>query len=187
MLTKTDAGLFDLPHEPGAAGFDAQYLKRRCRQAVAHWIERARPLTRGRGVYLQLPEVCFDLRGLSAGMAYAGNRRQPPRIRLNEELLRRYPREMIQHTVPHEVAHLVAHALGGRMDHGAQWQAVMRHFGKPATRCHQMQAQPARQHSKFRYSCGCREHVVGPQINARIRRGQVYHCRRCAGRLQLAS
>ncbi len=180
--------LFQLPHEPGAQRYRPDYLYRRCEQAVEHWLKRARRISHSRASDLPMPEVEFNLRGLNAGMAvFSGRRTSPGRIRINEDLLRRYPREMIQHTVPHEVAHLVAYALYRKTDHGEEWQSIMRYFGKPPTRCHQMQARPARQHKKYRYLCGCQEHLVGAQINARIHRGLVYTCRRCAEPLRSAA
>lgn len=176
-----------LPHEPDAHRYSNGYLKNRCCEAVAHWIEMATSLPGTENVRLTMPLVEFNLRGLNAGMACVAENGKVHRIRINADLLRRYPREMIQHTVPHEVAHLVTYAICGKMDHGREWRRVMKHFGKPPTRCHQMKAQPARRHSKYTYRCDCREHVVGPQINARIRRGQTYMCRRCSTPLRNAA
>ncbi len=160
-------------------------LQAQCVHAVAYWVQQARALPDAGADQLQVPEVLFNLKGLVAGIAVVP--RQPGsmcKVRINVDLLRRYPQEMIDNTVPHEVAHIVSARLYGHLGHGPAWRSVMAAFDKPATRCHQMQAQPARRHKKHRYACVCREHLVGPQINARIRKGTVYHCRRCAQPLQ---
>lgn len=167
---------------------DEADLQSACRRSVHHWVTRGNLWLAPFGKSLSVPDVRFNLRGLSAGMAVVPRRRATGAyLRINTDLLHRFPDEMINETVPHEVAHLVSHAFCGRLDHGKTWKQVMAHFGKTATRCHQMPATPARKQKRHPYLCGCREHRVGPQINARIRRGQVYLCRVCSQPLRASA
>lgn len=179
-----------LSEEDAFAGrqYTLEQLQDACRTAVGHWVDKAEKSLAEVGKQLPMPEVSFDLRGLSAGMAVISRKSTVNcRIRINTYLLQHYPREMMEQTVPHEVAHLVTYALHGKLDHGPEWRAVMDSFGVPAERCHQMQAVPARRHRKHKYHCGCREHMVGPGINRRIRRGYTYQCRYCSRALQPAA
>ncbi len=164
---------------------ESNLLRNQCISAISEWIKLAETMPAAQGNEFPMPEVLFNLKGLSAGIAVF-NRRSPERsqIRINEDLLERYPDEMLNHTVPHEVAHIVTAVLYGKLDHGPAWQSVMAFFDRPATRCHQMQAEPARRHKKHRYQCQCGEHMVGSKVNTRISKGKVYLCSKCTSPLK---
>lgn len=158
--------------------------------ATRFWTSRANTLfALDARTSVPVPEVRFDLRGRTAGLVvYQRERREPGVIRLNRELLRSHPREMLEETVPHEVAHVVARWLhGGRIKpHGPEWRSIMHAFGKQATACHAMRTRPARRVRYYAYACVC----AGPQYLSVIRhrrsqRGrQQYQCRRCGQRLR---
>ena len=158
-----------------------------CEAALHFWLAKAKDLWPGQAKWIK-PELHFDLNGLSAGMVVV--KRHPGlqiRIRINQDLLARYPKETLEETVPHEVAHYVAYLMHGKLTHGAEWRAIMEAFGKPATRCHQMQATPARRHKRHTYICDCQDHLVSTRMHNRIRRGNVYLCRSCQAPLKQAA
>lgn len=96
-------------HVPACESRDELMLRRRARRAVSSWIAHAQTYI-VEGAYLPVPVIRFNLLGHTAGMAVFtgsdGYSRQA-RLRLNPDLLKRYPEEMIDETVPHEVAHIV--------------------------------------------------------------------------------
>lgn len=102
-------------------------------------------------------EVRFDLKGRVAGMYCFSSSNPAPYYRINEDLLRRYPVEMIQQTLPHEVAHAVVRHRNGDQakQHGAEWQAVMREFGKVPERCHRMTVTHTRGGPRLPFTCNC--------------------------------
>ncbi len=132
-----------------------------------------------------MPAIRFDLKGKVAGMAVqARGRRSCDRmlLRLNADMLRDHPREMIQQTVPHEVAHVVTDFMHGHQvaSHGREWRAVMHAFGKPPTRCHNMQAKASRKLHYYAYRCGCEAPKYLSSVrHRRIARGHVYSCPIC--------
>lgn len=138
--------------EVGAQRRDPLKIRERVNAAVMHWIEQARSIPgfeKSGMPPIPTPQVRFDLKqGAIAGMAVSI--RQPPRpveqwIRINPELMHRYPVRMIQQTIPHEVAHLVVdwYMPGNRQPHhGPAWMAVMVYFGRPPAAYHHMEGRP---------------------------------------------
>jgi SprT protein len=183
--TVTDAAL-GREHEAGR--YTADYLEKRSAEALDHWLGQAALYCAGAGnTPLALPKLVFDLRGMNAGEFVAGRRRYGgPCIRINRDLLQRYPQHMIQQVLPHEVAHYVVWVLHRRRTepHGREWRAVMDFFGKPASVSHRMEVQPARRVRKHAFRCGC---PTNPQYSSvllkRHLRGARYQCRRCGERL----
>ncbi|MBS1201819.1 MAG: hypothetical protein H6R22_328 [Chromatiaceae bacterium] len=118
------------------------------------------------GIRMPEPEICFDLRGRTAGQVRFG-RGRPCMIRYNLVLLRENTDAFLAETVPHEVAHLIAFArYGSRIrPHGSEWRAVMEYLG----------AEP--------YHCGCRNHRLSSIRHNRVLAGYTYLCRRCSGPL----
>ena len=131
------------------------------------------------------PTISFNLRGHCAGqyVRKAGS----DTLRFNFDLLDRYPREMLDQTVPHEVAHLIARHLhkGRRIrSHGREWQAIMQFFGCEPSRCHNMETRSARRTRKYAVACDCpTQHIyVGRLVRDRIAFGlRKYSCPECKG------
>jgi SprT protein len=78
---------------------------------------------------LKRPEVYFDIKSRTGGMAYHGQNM----IRYNLILLVENKNHFIVNVVPHEVAHLVNRAVNKPADgkkklmpHGAEWKHIMR-------------------------------------------------------------
>jgi predicted SprT family Zn-dependent metalloprotease len=110
---------------------------------------------------LSTPAVNFNLKGQVAGRANAHE------IDLNVELLNNpdlYD-EMLNVTLPHEVAHVVVCQLWPyAKGHGNEWRAVMRDFGLPPNRTHDMPTTPARVHPRpHHYTCPWRYRVQANQ------------------------
>ncbi|MCP5408831.1 MAG: SprT-like domain-containing protein [Chromatiaceae bacterium] len=141
------------------------------RQAGAHF-----------GVILHPVDIRFDLRGKAAGMLRFTAPGEPV-IRYNRALLEQYRDEFIKQTVPHEVAHLVVAALHPHRTapHGPEWRMVISFFGAEPKRCHNFQVDESviRRLPRFRYRCGCREHMLTSIRRNRIARGESYYCRHC--------
>lgn len=166
-------------------------LEARAQQALEDWVARANELFYPtHGVRILCPRLMYDLRGRGAGLAVyqpRTHRREPDLIRLNGQLLKEHPQEMISETIPHELAHIVAHRLFGTRikPHGAEWRAVMAAFGKAPDVSHQMAAQPSRRLRRYHYQCGCPR---GAQLTSirhnRVQRGAAYLCRKCGQRLR---
>lgn len=105
-------------------------LQRECIERVHHYVDLAKTKL---GVYLPYPRVQFDIRGTTAGTAYAGKNL----IRFSPTLLRENIEDFLVNTTGHEVAHLIARAKFGAIDpHGNEWKRVMWAFGLRASRCH---------------------------------------------------
>lgn len=178
-----------LAAEPDAQRYSAEYLAERCVQSLDYWTRRGNDYAAQLGKpALAQPELVFDLRGQNAGEFVAHRRRYAgPCIRINRELLMRYPAQMIQQVVPHEVAHYVVWATARRksLPHGPEWRAVMAFFGKPAEVSHRMEVKPARRVRMLPFRCGCLGEAprYSRVILKRHLRGTRYYCRRCKERL----
>jgi SprT protein len=131
--------------------------------------------------------IRFDLRGRSAGQARLATR-GPALIRYNPALLRANPEDFLDSTVPHEVAHLVAFARHGARirPHGAEWEAIMRHFGVEPKRCHAYDVTGLKTRSlrELDYHCTCRGHSLTTIRHHRVLAGQTYICRQCGSPLR---
>ena len=128
------------------------------------------------------PEVWFDLRGRIAGKAH----RDGHYVRINCDLLERYPDRIVEHTTAHEIAHIVAYAVFGEhiRAHGREWQSVMRLFGCEPSRCHDMETTPARKVRTFPVHCKCSSYRFSAVRIKRLRNGTGYRCRRCRQRIR---
>ena len=127
---------------------------------------------------IRQPVILFDLRGKTAGTAA----RDGSRIRINADLLARYPNEMTTQTVPHEVAHIVAHAVFGHRirPHGREWKSIMGFFGCKADRCHTMETVPARKTKQYEVACACSTHQIGAiRYRRMVTEAKVYTCKAC--------
>ena len=169
---------------------EAEYaLRRRAKAAVVSWVEHANSVVLRDGA-VPMPAVRFDLQGRTAGMAVYGprhTRETPALLRVNADLLWRYPDEMIDETIPHEVAHVVTRwAWGGRVaPHGREWKSIMRAFGKEPTRCHTMETTSARRTPRYPYRCACEKTVYLGQVRHRraLKQPRRYICPRCRNTL----
>lgn len=84
----------------------------------------------------------------AAGMAHS-----TMKIEINMVLLREYPKEILNDTTPHEIGHLVQYdKFDNRgtsvQGHGAEWQEIMRRFGKDPHKYHKMDTTKAMAHYK---------------------------------------
>lgn len=132
--------------------------------------------------------VLFDLSGAAAGMFCArGSRRW---FRYNPWIFAQSFEANVLDTVPHEVAHYGVHVAFQRRrvkPHGPEWQRLVTALGgKPhATFKADLSAIPRRQQRQFDYRCDCREHALSATRHNRVlRRGAIYRCRLCDGRLR---
>lgn len=132
--------------------------------------------------------VYFDLSGASAGMFRI--KEKSSWIRYNPWLFAKYFDDNFSSTVPHEVAHYIVHCLYGLhrvRPHGLEWRSVMSEFGADArvTGDFDLTGIPTRQHRRFRYHCGCREHQISTRRHNAVLRGRArYACLLCKGELQ---
>lgn len=196
MSLAPDSGRLALPREVNAqskiSALVPPALKHQVLQLVAKLLFQANARW---GVSMPAPEVAFDLRGTTAGMAVypRAGATHAPRLRFNAVLLRDNAAEFFADTVPHEVAHLVNRALeaktpGAKWDsHGSQWQAVMRSLGVEPRRCHSLDVSAARVGGSWRFRCGCRTFELGKRkamgllASAALAGAPGASCRSCGG------
>ena len=166
----------DTPHSQSPQELVVARTRRLLRQ-VAHWLD----------IRIPDPDIRFDIRGRAAGQAKFG-RAVPWVIRYNPVLLAGNTDAFLAETVPHEVAHLAAFArYGSRIrPHGAEWRAIMDHFGAAPQRCHRYDVAgiAPRRLQEFSYHCGCRNHLLSSIRHNRIVAGKTYLCRQCLGPLR---
>lgn len=162
-------------------------------QALKYWQHAAASFIPKGVRKLNVPAMVLriDLRGHVAGQCVMPRlRKEACIIRINRDLLLRYPQEMLEETIPHEVAHAVVYALWGRKvrPHGDEWKSVMAHFGKAPSRTHSMKTTSTRQcRQVFQYVCGCdqRIHELGLTRHRRIiEKKMKYICRDCKSTLR---
>lgn len=111
---------------------DFDKLKLACIQQVRFYVDKGNAKL---GLRLQYPKVTFDLRGTTAGKAFAATNE----LKFQPTLLFENADKFIEQTAGHEVGHLLARFKyrGQKIDpHGSEWQSVMWYLGLPATRCH---------------------------------------------------
>lgn len=131
-----------------------------------------------------LPNIVFDLKGLSAGVAYT----KTNTLRFNKILLSNNVDTFINITVPHEVAHLVADTFyNSRQCHGKGWKSIMKYvFGLEPKRCHDYDISfCTKSRKKYTYICNCREHELSTTLHNRISKGSWRYCKLCHGTLKL--
>lgn len=133
------------------------------------------------------PTVTFDLKGTTAGMAWDTT------IKLNALLLKDFFEEMIEEVLPHEIAHCVVlqkerHVTDRIVKpHGWQWGQVMRIYGLPPKRTHNMPVKNARVHARpHMYGCVCpgKIHALTNRKHRQHSQGAYYVCATCNIRLQ---
>ncbi len=129
----------------------------------------------------ELPQLRFDLRGLTAGLSY------PERnlIRFNLDILLANPEDFISETVPHEIAHLLTWTISGlgAKPHGSEWKAIMADMGLNPVVCHTYAANRVRGQIQkiFFYACACagRKHTFTTIRHKRAAAGVKYRCMEC--------
>ena len=135
------------------------------------------------GRLFEVPELRFDLRGLTAGLAYPARNL----IRFNLNLLKANPQDFISETVPHEVAHLLSWTINGpeAKPHGPEWKAIMNDMGLNPEVCHTYPATRARARGRiqkvFFYACACagRRYTFTAIQHKRSAAGVNYRCTNC--------
>ena len=133
------------------------------------------------------PAVKFNLKGTVAGRANAHE------IDLNAQLLKDFYETMLSETLPHEVAHVVVRQHYGHSQfvaaHGNEWKFIMKLFGLPPNRTHDMPVKKARVHKRNHvykcYNCD-RVHKCTTNIHNKLQCGQIRVCK-CGGYLTTAT
>lgn len=128
-----------------------------------------------------IPTICYDLKGVKAGVAYL----QLNSIKFNRTLLLENTENFILQVVPHEVAHLIVfHVFGHVKPHGKEWQSVMTElFQLNADTCHQFNVDNVLGKT-FKYCCECQIHHLTTRRHNRIQSDNaVYICRKCHSKL----
>lgn len=131
------------------------------------------------------PEIKYDLKGHTAGMASADYIRVNAQILINPE----FTEDMINNTIPHEIAHVVVRQTWpSAKGHGNEWKRMMYYLGLPAERCHSYDTVAARKRERAArphvYYCKCdRPHMVTNILHRRIQQGRQYTCRTCGSYL----
>jgi SprT protein len=165
-------------------------LEQRLIEATKACLTQARPWLYGLGRTTPKVEIDCSLRGLAAGKV-SWRRGALPRIQYNLALAERHNEDFVRETVPHEVAHVLCHLLHPKArPHGPEWRDIMTRLGvAEPRRCHSFDTKDAqtKHQQRWRYSCGCREHLLSSTRHYRIlRQGTSYHCRSCGGALNRA-
>lgn len=126
------------------------------------------------------PEIFFDLRGTTAGMAYPVQYK----IRYNIAIAQKNKKAFLQRTTYHEAAHLIAVMyFNCRCGHNRQWRYIMQNvFGLEPSRCHNYDVSGCRARKTYLhvYNCACgQEILVGTKHHRVIQaNGTVFH-KRC--------
>lgn len=166
------------PREPGSEAADPVELRQKAVAEVRRWIEAANvEAPRRWGTLVPFPGVTFDLCGHKAGESVSAGAGDPPVVRINDDLLQRYPTETFDNTIPHECAHIVADHVWGTetQPHGAEWRSVMDLFGKPHHRTHQMVTVASRTEARYSYACDCNGKIH--QVGGAMHRNMETHTR----------
>ena len=136
-------------------------------------------------------EICFNLKGRSAGMyrvRYGKGlifSRQQREIRYNPYIFSKFFDDNFATTIPHEVAHYVTDIIYGLKNikpHGKEWKAVMHAFDADAsvTANYDLSGIPLKKLSVFTYRCDCREHQLSSIRHNKInKRRYRYYCSYC--------
>lgn len=125
-----------------------------------------------------LPNIRFDIRGKTAGMALL----QRWEIRFNPILLSENDEAFLTDVVPHEVAHLIVYALYGNKarPHGDEWKFIMSSlFNRPPHTRHTFDVTSV-EGKTFLYQCHCSTVKLSIHRHNKVCRGQArYICRKC--------
>lgn len=135
----------------------------------------------------QLPKVCFDLRGTTAGVAYPTLNK----LNFNIPLAVENESDFLERTCKHEVSHLIAPIYFNKpvKAHGYEWKYIMVNvFGLFPHRCHaySVSNHVCRKTKLHIYKCSCCHGVkVGAKHHKIIQTdaARVISCRTCRVRL----
>lgn len=129
----------------------------------------------------RVPDVHFNIRGKTAGMALL----QRWQLRFNPVLLAENPQAFFQEVVPHEISHLIVFAQFGRVrPHGKEWQSLMVKLFKVSPKTTHSFDISSVQGTVFAYKCECNHIQLSIRRHNKVLRQQVqYYCRRCNSRL----
>jgi predicted SprT family Zn-dependent metalloprotease len=110
----------------------------------------ARIANRELNAKLSIPvKILFDL--CDRNPTWGGAANADFKIEVNMILFRDNIKDILNTTIPHEIAHLVQHNMFDRrgaytQSHGAEWQEIMKRFGKDPFKCHNMDVTKAKKH-----------------------------------------
>ncbi|MCX8084226.1 MAG: SprT-like domain-containing protein [Calditerrivibrio sp.] len=147
-------------------------------------LEICRSVQRLFGFWL-LDEVVinFNLKGRSAGK-YIPARSE---IRLNAELLERYPEIVANDILIHEVAHHIVFRLYKKSvkPHGAEWKEICRKLDYEPRVYHDLPVKNSKVFKRdYIYGCKCMQYRFTSIRHNKAQRGIVYYCKKCQNRLR---
>lgn len=149
--------------------------------------------------FLELKRLCIDifqidisdiklsinLKGKAAGKYYPSKRE----IHLNRYLLATHPFDMLNKILIHEIAHHIAYLLHGKKikPHGTEWKNICKKLGYEPEVYHNLPVQKSRELRRFKYRCGCSNHLITSIRHNRIQKGIAYFCKKCKKRLEISN
>jgi SprT protein len=134
------------------------------------------------------PEVGFEAKGTTAGLAYRNGKRVAFNTILAEE-----NRDEFDNTIIHELAHLVTYKVYPRakQNHGPEFKRVFVYLGGNGKRGHTYDVcsviNTTKVKKQFIYKCNCQVHTLTSIRHNRIVQGkQTYSCKHCRTKLAQA-
>lgn len=135
------------------------------------------------GVCILDLKIATDLTGTRAGVINTSSKV----IRLNRELIKKYPEFIVGEVLPHEVAHFISKKLyPNSKPHGVEWKTVASILGLTNPKAtHSMPVQKVRNYNRIGYYCKCSHHLLTLTRHNKIINGQAeYYCKKCKERLR---
>ncbi len=123
------------------------------------------------------PKVEFFNKGRKAGWAKYNSHT----VGFNE-LIARDNWEEFENTIIHEIAHLATIRLFpyAKQHHGPEFRRVMHHMGGSGATYHNYDVSSVTTKQKrYVYACDCDTHALSGLKHARVKKGVVYHCKKC--------
>lgn len=128
-------------------------------------------------------EIFTDLRGTRAGVINTNSKV----VRLNKDLIQKYPKFMVDEVLPHEVAHFISKKLyPNSRPHGDEWKMIASKLGITNPKAtHSMPVQKVKIYSRIEYCCRCSTYLLTFIRHNKILNGEAeYYCKRCKKKLK---
>lgn len=135
------------------------------------------------GVHILDIKIATDLTGTRAGVINTSSKV----IRLNRELIKKYPEFVVGEVLPHEVAHFISKKLYPHSKpHGYEWKMVAFRLGLINPKAtHSMPVQKVRNYARVGYYCKCSSHLLTiTRHNKIINAKAEYYCKKCKEKLK---
>lgn len=168
--------------EPGAGQLSLPELRARAEGDTEMWVELANALYReSLSEPLPILPVHFNLKGSCAGSYVRQLSTLEEHLRLNEELMFRFPSQVLDQTLPHEIAHYVCyHVYGDKVPpHGREWRSIMIEFGCRPDTYHRMPVVKAAHNRGWVYECRCGPRHLPPRQQELVYSSKGMRCRKC--------